>query len=106
MFWTDDVYRPNLSASNAGDADINGNYPDSSSHRQRSPSPSYTDGPGWENPDVNMNAWEGGGRGGVSKIKSRRICKRKSMKRSNTKRRCRTVKRSNKRIRRNSKINK
>jgi len=55
MFWTEDVYRPNLSASNAGDADINGNYPESSSPRQRSPSPSYTDGPGWENPYVNMN---------------------------------------------------
>jgi len=101
------VYRPNLSASNAGDADINGNYPESSSPSPP-PSPSYPDGPGWENPYVNMNTG-GGGRGGVSKIKSRRICKRKSMKRSNTKRRCRTVKKSNKRIqriRRNSKINK
>lgn len=112
MFWASDLYRDNMSASNAGDPDINGDYPESSSPRQRPSSPSYPDGPGWENPDVNMNTWGGGGRGGVSKIKSRRICKRKSMKRSNTKRRCRTVKKSNKRIQRiqriqrNSKINK
>ncbi len=109
MFWPSDLQRYYLFASTAGDPDINGNYPESSSPRQRPSSPRYTDGPGWENPYVNMNTWEGGGRGGVSKIKSRRICKRKSMKRSNTKRRCRTVKKSNKRIqriRRNSKINK
>ena len=52
------MYRPNLSASTAGDVDINGDYPEYSP-RQRSPSPIYTDGPGWENPDVNMNTWEG-----------------------------------------------
>ncbi len=58
MFWTTDVYRDNMSASNAGDADINGNYPEYSP-RQRPSSPSYPDGPGWENPYVNMNTWEG-----------------------------------------------
>ena len=108
MFWASDLYRDNMSASNAGDPDINGDYPESSTQR-RSPSPTYAEGSGWENPGVNMNTWGGGVR---CKNKSRRICKRKSMKESNTKRRCRTVKKSNKRIQRiqriqrNSKINK